>query len=363
MNTLNTDERGQWTSASNAEADRLCPGRHKACRSVPEGLPTVYTLRGTLIHKWLAGEPIELTPEDKDLAEEIREQADVILREQFPDGCTIRFEERLWMNIGVLKHSGKPDLLAYDDSKIVILDYKTGFGFVLDSDSNMQLRDLAVLAFHKLVGNDPNRRAKLVRVGKIQPRSHGRATLCEYNPNDLVTALHQMTERIEACWNPTAPRIPGPKQCQFCRARPTCPEAKATVTALQRVDDAGGELLDGATIARFLDAGKVAKSIIADNEEKAKALLEKNPDAIPGWKLKPGNKVRKVTDPDTVAARFLEIGEMVNFMKSVEVGIGALKEQVRAATGLKGKALDARVDEMIAGTYVEQQNAPSLTRT
>lgn len=380
---MNTDDRGKWTSASNAAADALCPGRHLAQRDIPEPPPTPEALRGTRIHAWLAGQPIPdpsghsvvvntldyavmkdalygantggLNPEELETAEAIRVQVDEILRDQFPGGCTMRFEKRLWMDIGKLRHSGKPDLLAFTDNRIVIADYKTGWGFVPDSDVNLQLRDLAVLAW------ETYHIAPIV-VAKVQ--KGGKPVLCEYNSDDIGKAAGMLDKRVILSNIQGSPRIPGPVQCQYCRFRPQCPEAQATVTALQNVTDAAGALVDGATIARLLDAGKVAKQIIADNESRAKELLAQNPDAIPGWTLKKGACVREITDPETVASRFVKLGgEIPQFLKSVKVNISKLETLLREAKGYKGRDLDNAMKLLIVDCYQEKQNEPSLKRT
>ncbi len=53
------EEVGPWTSASNAQADLLCAGRHAASLGLPE-VPSDDAESGTRIHKALAGElPVE----------------------------------------------------------------------------------------------------------------------------------------------------------------------------------------------------------------------------------------------------------------------------------------------------------------
>lgn len=357
---MNPTDRGHWTSASNAHADALCPARFKAQQNIPEPPPSPEADRGTKIHAWLSGQINDFSdwpPSDQETAEAIRESADRILREQFPDGCTLIFERRLWGQFGMLRHSGQPDLLAKNDNRILILDYKTGFGLVPESDANRQLRDLAVLAWE-------NFQCVPITVGKVQPTTSANATLCAYGLEDIVRAGSEMWQRIEACHQPNAPRIPGPIQCRYCRFRPQCPEANQTVTTLATVETAGKSLMDGTAIARVLDACAVAAKIIEDNLEKAKKLLAENPDAIPGWKLTQGAEVRSITDPNLVANRFVQSGgSLADFMKTIDVGLGKLREQLRGTTGLKGKGLDTALSQLISGAYEVKRKQPSLERT
>lgn len=67
MTTLD-ENRGEWTSASSAEADRLCPGRHQACANLPDLPPTPESTTGERIHAFLAGDKVELSVEEYDAA-------------------------------------------------------------------------------------------------------------------------------------------------------------------------------------------------------------------------------------------------------------------------------------------------------
>ena len=58
MNTEQTDERRGRTSASNAAADRLCPGRHLAQLGLEE-TESAEASQGTLIHSVFAREKPE----------------------------------------------------------------------------------------------------------------------------------------------------------------------------------------------------------------------------------------------------------------------------------------------------------------
>lgn len=350
---MNLDERGPWTSASNAAADRLCPGRFLAQRGMPELPEQQETSSGIRIHAWLEGKPQPLDPAELELAEGIREKCDGVLRNQFPQGCKLEFERRLWLRLGAKLHSGKPDVLAHDNASILILDYKTGWGFVPESDSNQQLRDLAVLAWENY-GIAP------VRVAKLQRNDI--PYLCEYNAEALERSKFELFHRVEACHQENAPRVAGPMQCQYCRFRPKCPEAKA---ALDEVPVVCQPQLpsDGKLMAAVLNACALAKKVIADREAEAKAVLQAQPDAIPGWKLVKGRRVRIVTAPETVAGRLSELGiEKQAILSSVTMSLGKIENLIRT-TGLKGKELKASMNLVLLGCCEEREDAPSLSRT
>ena len=65
-------ERGEWTSASSAEADELCHARHKRCLGLPD-TSGPDAERGTRIHAVMAGETVDLAPDEAECVERLRE--------------------------------------------------------------------------------------------------------------------------------------------------------------------------------------------------------------------------------------------------------------------------------------------------
>jgi len=59
------DERGGWTSASNALSDSLCPGRYVACRGLTEIMQSEEAESGTAIHAAMAGKPVRALDADE----------------------------------------------------------------------------------------------------------------------------------------------------------------------------------------------------------------------------------------------------------------------------------------------------------
>ena len=76
-----------------------------------------------------------------------------------------------------------------------------------------------------------------------------------------------------------------------------------------------------------------------------------------------GAERETITDPTTVFNRAAAAG--VNseaFMACVSVTKGKLKDAVKLATGEKGKALDARIETILAGCTETKAAAPSLAK-
>jgi len=76
--------RGEWTSASNALADRLCRGRYQAQIGMPELPATDESDAGKVIHAlWTGSDPqTKPTPEEAEKAEALLER-EATVAEQF----------------------------------------------------------------------------------------------------------------------------------------------------------------------------------------------------------------------------------------------------------------------------------------
>jgi hypothetical protein len=352
------DERKQWTSASAAEYDQLCPGRHQACLGLPEQ-QSEDAASGQRIHAALAGQKVDLAPEEQ----EIFADCQMIEAETLAQWGVVRryereIETRLWYRFNhdqVYQHSGKPDLAYIDEehAEALVIDYKTGRGEVRESPRNMQLRDLAVLVRH-------NYGVNRVTVAIIQPPH--KPELCVYYEADLKVAEADMKTRIFDCWRPDARRVPGHRQCQYCRAKGTgrCPESIEVVNAVIPPEDRG-EALDPVVFGKLLLRCEVAETVIYTLRAEAKRRLAANPDAIPGWRLGKPRKTETVTDPQKCFERAAALGVKVEqFLAAVKILKGDLQDAVRGATGQKGAELKATMATLFDGITESKEGQPPL---
>lgn len=358
-----SDERGGWTSASNAQADALCPGRHKAQAGIPEESPSEDAQSGTRIHAWLAAKatnsPLpDLVDHERDTAERCWEQAQATISAWAGSTpYTVQAETRHWMSYGSVKHSGKSDLVCRADTdagrKYLVIDYKSGRGRVEDPASNLQLRDLACL-----LEDDPisvTVQIISVTVQIIQPLA-GTSTPCEYDFGDLLKATKEMIARVLASNDPNAKRIPGPVQCQWCRAKRVCPEYAAQLAVVPHHSLAA---MAPADLGRWL---AVCRDVGAAAEAEVRRLLGMGIE-VPGWTLKPGHTTTKIVNPQGVWSRCDGLGVQPDaFMGAVKVQTTALRSVLKSATGKKGKDLDALLDDVLAGNVAESIGEPRLAR-
>jgi len=101
--TYHSDERRGLPSASSWQRYEQCPGSWRLEQKAKEldqlacG-PTQWTERGTRIHAWLAGEPVELSDEERESAEFLKERAEGQIKRIFGDQPVTRLvEKRLWL--------------------------------------------------------------------------------------------------------------------------------------------------------------------------------------------------------------------------------------------------------------------------
>jgi len=356
-----SDERNNKPSASSVERYQLCPGSWAAEQGILDAT-TDDAVTGNRIHAWLAGETmtVPLTSDEVDLALKCREQEETILNTVLPYRDEIIRERRYWMG---KDWSGKPDVVAIDSimGEALVVDYKTGRGDVTPAEGNLQLRALAVLVHEK-------HWFVKVTVAVIQPLA-GAPSVCEYSHDDLRKARAEIGSIIDRINAPNAPRAPSTEACKYCKAKPYCVEAREQAVALPvtaipagTTPDAIAATLTSQTLAEFLERADFASRVIDACKSEAKRRLESG-DIVPGWTLKPGSERETIADPTTVFNRASAVG--VNseaFMSCVSIAKGKLKDAVKTATQEKGKALEARMDSLLAGCVEVKQSAATLTR-
>jgi hypothetical protein len=364
----NPNERGLHTSASAAEADSLCAGRHLFQREMPD-VKSEDAEAGTNVHDALGkGSPDGLDLEGQELYDRCQGiEKEVVARYFGLDAPPPpEREKRLWIawtqTTGGLQHSGQPDALYRCKARALIIDYKTGRNETPASPSNMQLRDLAVLGWaNKPLLNE-------IAVAIIQPWVTSKPEICVYKADDIKKASQLLLARVQASNDKSAPRVAGELQCKYCRARSKCPEYQKFATAIVPMGDRSivDIPVDDWTpqqCAVFLGSLGRAEKWLEECKSKMKALIKANPSAVPGWTLKPGVVRESITDAQTVFNRFSELGgSLEQFMGCITIGKAKVKEQVAGVTKTKGKALEAVMDGLTAGCVEAKESEPSLKK-
>jgi hypothetical protein len=376
--TQSNDGRGEWTSASNASADRACPGRHLAQKGMPE-VNTPDSEFGTQIHLALAtGDMSKLTREQMEIADSCESIATAIAKGFFGESnVKIIAERRFWIKqrdaLGEYMHSARVDRVYYDANKALIVEFKTLPGEVESSPENAQLRDQAML----VSGNIGASGVMLDMVACVicQPLSTHTPELCIYRKEDLERAEAELHERVVRSNDPGSPRIAGEVQCKFCRAKLGCPEHQAwigrTLPMLPAsIVDTPVSKWTGEQAAVFLDLRGVAGKWLTETYGSLKKRLKDHPDAIPGYSLRAGNEVDTVSDPQALLDRLTALTPGMDpqirlkaFMKAVEIGNTKFKNVVGGLTGFKGQKLKDAVDKLFEGLVDTRQNDFSIVKS
>jgi hypothetical protein len=363
------DPRKGGTSASNAQADLLCEGRHLAQRGIPE-TDSEYARFGQAIHSALkTGDPSQLSAEQLSIYESSQEIESSLVQQVFghdsPKVKTFR-EERYWVKVkdGELHHlhSGQSDAIHRVGPTLLICEYKSLPGDVPDSPTNLQLRDQVVLTARNLIAQE-------AFTVVIQPLVTHDPELCRYDSSAIAKAEEEMFARVRRSNNPNAKRTPGKVQCQFCLARLTCQEhlAWAAAELPERKEDS--PFFTAMTLwspeQRSLVAEKLPtlEKLLGDAKAFLKDCLAKDPNSVPGFMLKPGAVRTEITDAEALFSRFVELGGTLDqFMKCVNITKGELEAQVRGVTKKKGKGLLAELNKLLEGITEQKQNQPSLSK-
>ena len=363
-------ERLDRESASGAYRRRRCAGSVNLVRELrsagklSSAPPSLDAASGTRVHNAWSGNNVSLSGrEGETLASLRRMEAELVLawagRDQH---VLLGREQRLWMHQGFEPvHSGQFDV-AYgtlDTKRMLIMDGKTLFEEVSPAESNDQLRELVALA--RL--NFPE--ALEFTVAILQPWVTKEPSVAIYDKAEAELSLRLLRQTIADCADPDAPRSAGP-WCRHCPAIGQCEEARAAVGATfrlaKRIEAGEFALPLGEAGTRFLDSVKTAETVLAALKSAYRQILLESPDAVPGWYMKEGKKVRQiggVLATWELASQYMPLSQ---FLAASHVSVIELQTQFGSATGLKGEACIQRFNEVFAPVITLKEAAPELSR-
>jgi len=354
---IDDKDRGQWTSASSAQADALCQGRHLAQRGLPdEGSKDATT--GDRIHQaWATGAEADLTAEEETTLEAVKEiERNLIVKYFGPEFANAKatpiVEKRFWCAWpDGLKHSAQLDCVYRYQTKALIIDGKMLFGDVAESPQNLQLRD-QVCCYE---ANTPL--LEEVAVAIAQPRVTRDPVLCIYKRADIIKARELMYHRVNSSNKEGMPRTAGEAQCKWCKAKSRCPEYQKWSTSMVKLEPSLVDIpvMDWTPAQRkqFCDSFDVAQKWLDNAWLAMERLAAADPNAIPGYHLVDGSPRSTIRNLQSVYDRFSkEGGSLEQFMAHATITKKDLTELTRTATKLKGKKLESKVEDIIANDFI-----------
>lgn len=355
------DPRAGNVSASGVERVALCPGSYMAEKGKPRQTNELAEA-GTRIHAALEAGNVDALDDDEEigLAVKAAELRDKLIGEFYREAPTLvgveinhKREERL-RGLGN-SVSGQFDGLVLDDNRALIYDFKFGYLEPIDATHNLQMRCLAVLVAENYESVNE------ITAAIIQPRLRPEFSVVKYYAGDLTNARAELEKILNGAYTPGAPRRPGPKQCLYCKAKADCPEAAALTESLTEIDaaviplDQWPELLDRCVVAeKFIKAFRI----------KAKEIMGADPAAIPGFMLRAGAKVSEIASPQKLFNRCNERHSILphEFVQICDVPKGKLKDLLKTASGLKGKALETEFESLLKGLVKQTRKAASIAK-
>ena len=358
------DERAGLPSGSGAKRWLTCPGSHLAERGQPEQ-QTDDATEGEMLHAVMesidSAHRAQLTEEQARCIEFCRATREKLTDELLADDLTTvaeLVEQRWWLHDPATLNpvaSCRIDWAGINGDTMLILDWKFGRREVAPADVNDQLRFAAAAAWSEYA-------PATVFVGIVAPRAEGeRVTVAQFTSEQCTAAWAEMVAGAMRAMQPGQTRRPSASACHYCRARGTasCHESIEVTTALAALPTT--EIASPERVAELLDKCELAERVIDAIRAGAKTMLESGV-AVPGWRLKAGAKIKKVS----AQAAWSKIGQQIGgsaFAEACTVSVPKL------AMGWKGqhpelseKSARSAVESMLGDEITVTENAPSLAR-
>jgi hypothetical protein len=363
-------ERLDLASASSARRRRCCVGSENLIRELrshnllAEIAEDPDAASGNLVHAAWAGQEVALNGDQTRTLDDLW-RLEAMLVTDWSGGqevILIGREQRLWLHDGLEPvMSGQYDVAYGKDGgkSVLMLDGKTLYGEQDPAEYNNQLRELVALWFY----NNP--KTETVRVAILAPKLRERVTIADYDRYEMELAYRLMRLSLAEAAVPDAVRTPG-NYCTRCPARNNCEEVRGligrTYNLADRIEKGQYQIPLGEKGAAYLDNIKTVRTILKSLEEAYKAKLAESPDAIPGWRLKEGKKVRVILEPEKAFARAKQhwFSES-DFWECCDVAIGRLEAKLKEV-GRVSRGLDRKFNEVFGELVTFKQYGPELEK-
>lgn len=352
--------------ASSLQRYALCPGswaleQRANVRELPEA---EICESGTAIHAALAGQPNrDLSDDEEELVEQCRDEEGTILADLGSEADVVIVEKEITLPTKPIPISGHPDKILYfsQHKEAVVLDWKLGWMEVTKADRNLQLRAYVLCAKKEF----PD--AESITAAIVQPRIRGGSVVTVYSKADLKAAWRELLQIIGRAAEAAVDDLhPSPDACRYCPVQAVCPAVRKQIekVAATELSEADWAKLTPAFKIQLWDTIQLVEGVIATLKAQIRADLEEDPEHF-GGELVFGTcrKLRVVSDPVGAYQSVSELGvSAADFASCCKVGLTRLKEEVRKVTGLKGKALEAKVNEALEPHLTINEARPTIER-
>lgn len=153
------------------------------------------------------------------------------------------------------RQSGTADHAACVPGRLTISDLKYGKGLMVSAQDNTQIALYAWGFFRKY---DAEYHFKEIEMRIIQPRLDNYDSWV-VSREELIALAEWLKSRAHAAWCHGAERVPGKKQCQWCRAKPDCAAYAVFIKRVMEIDSDG--VFDDLTTVTADDMANLAEEI------------------------------------------------------------------------------------------------------
>ena len=349
-------------SASGSHRWLYCPGSVKAESALPN-TTSIYAQEGTAAHElaelalngcgnafsWVG----KALPDNNafTVTEEMAESVQVYIDYVRSFEGEHAYEQRVDFSDWVPEGFGTADAVVIQDDTIRVIDLKMGRGLRVDAEGNTQgiLYALGAYAENQLFHD-----FKRVVVTIVQPRLD-HIDEWELSIGQLLKSGEWISQRANEALQEDAERKPGESQCNWCKAKASCPALKQHVERIimSDFDSMEAPSIDSITptqMRQALDNKKLVIGWLDAIEDHVKATIEKG-ESFDGYKLVAGRSARAWAD-DGEAERVLQdaLGEAAHERKLLSVA---------KAEKVLGKAKRDLIADMVIKTSGKPTLVPS----
>jgi hypothetical protein len=358
------DERKSMPSASSFHRYVKCPGAFQLEQQAREIGQLAFqssadALRGEKIHAWLAGEPAELSSEEQETANNLKDRSEEQIRLVFQDAPYTRLKEkRVWLFPDSSKRinlSARFDDCCYNSEVALVTNFKTGWKEPEPAKINSQCRveTLLVAVNLKRIGVTPKR-----FIAQINTMPFG-VMQAEFSYEELAKMYLDITSTLLAIENPDALLNPSIENCDHCPAILVCNAVKSLSVKLNPIDTNPGAL------SHNLDKIKVMQKHMEEFEAFVVRGLTSDPPtlSIRDWEMVPGVERRDWKNMELAQQRMVNEGIAEHKLKTLKTHTPAAYEKIYAAHyGQKPDDIRDAFNALMSDCIEIRCNRPSLKK-
>jgi len=322
-------------SASGAHRWMNCPGSVAAEANLPDR-SSIFADEGTLAHAICEHALINNMPVDAAALDTPPEflglnlPADVV-DQAFLDACQMyvdyvnslpgsqrMYEVRVDFSLWVPEGFGTSDVVILDGNTIRIVDLKFGKGVKVDADNNPQplLYALGTLNDFGWLSDIEH-----IEMHIVQPRLD-HISVCTVSKGDLIKFGERADQAARKALEDNAPRVPGEKQCRFCKAKTNCgalyqATADALMSDFDDLDPPPANTLSNDQLRKVLERKDLIVAWLSAVETHVTERIVNGED-FPGFKIVEGRSLRQWNDDENLTVRLERLlGQMAYVKKLV----------------------------------------------